>query len=283
MCAESRRGRAPRRAFGAPGRSGFRSLLLVFFVLSYAGGAFAAAPEVEAHAAGERLSASENTAEPVGSTLPSGSWAVQLALGKSFGEPLHEVGPFEWIGNLRVGLSDRVQLSVLSPGIAWRLGDPGTVELILDARIRFGARGYGVEAIPWPGASVRLYAGSSSSLLLGAQAGIVLTHDDRLRVWMWSSQAGWIQRLGSRLTLSAGVAANVEREVTLFAAGGGPRSTTAGVGTAFGSVLFLASTPVPLISFSVSDAFSLDGYGSVLLHPDDKVEAISQVGFTARF
>lgn len=219
----------------------------------------------------------------VGSVLPPGNWALQLAIGRSFGEPLHEVAPFEWIGNLRVGLSDDVQLSLLSPGIAWRLGKPGAVEVVLDARLRSGARGWGLEAIPWVGSSLRLYTGPSSSFLVGAQAGIVYTQNDLLRVWMWSSQAGWIVQMGRKMTLAVGVAANFEREIRLYALGGGPRTTVPGVGIAFGSVLHLASAPLPLLSVRLSDAVSVDGYGSLLLHPDDKVEGMALAGATLRF
>ena len=214
-------------------------------------------------------------AAPEASSLPGGDWALQFAMGRVItgarytGSADAELGGFF---DARVGLTDRLQLSLLALELDWRLGTPGDTELVLLAGTSgWGLRGGGLEIFPTFGAHARLWAGPRSSFVLGAIAMSVVSRSNAPQSfdeWRGEAQAGWMLRVGDRVTLSIGAAVAQPWNDPLPRLGGdGGRWTPRGVELEFGSVLSLGSARIPIAAVELFDGVFVDGFATVRIDP----------------
>jgi len=204
------------------------------------------------------------------SSLPGGDWALQLAMGRGIkGERYTGSADAELEGffDARVGLTDRLQLSLMALELDWRLGDPGALETILRAGTSGFAWSGGPIVFPTIGAQVRLYAGRRSSFVVGASGTSVLSGAQSFDAWLGAAQAGWILQAGERVTLSLGAAVDQP-----WNHGGGERIDGApwkalGAEIELGSVLLLGTARVPIASVELFDGLFVDGYANVKIDP----------------
>ncbi|AKU91392.1 hypothetical protein [Vulgatibacter incomptus] len=239
-----------------------RHLGFTVLILSLASNALAA-PVGEPVAEGELpAAASGGAARLPASTMPMGVWAIQAAAGSEISGKRSLSATQSDLTlrlDIRLGLTERLQLTQL--GLAYRFGEPGDVELVTDLESDGFATNARGAFFPFEfGTAARFYFSPSSSLLLGARASSVLGSENLVN-WTWSAHGGWIVRVGERLTLTAGVGLVDDWDVSET-----PyfwRST--GARLALGSVMTIATRPLPLVSVEVLDGFFLDGYSMAKL------------------
>jgi len=212
-------------------------------------------------------------AEP--SSLPGGDWALQVATGRMIsgerytGSAEAELGGF-W--DARVGLTDRLQLSLAMLQLDWRLGSPdGTEVLMLAGTNGWGLVDGGLVIFPTFGAHVRLWAGPRGSVVIGASAMSVFSHSDSPQAfdeWRGEAQAGWMLRVGDRVTLSIGAVVDQPwTDPRRSQGGGGGRWTPRGAEVELGSVLRLGAARVPIAAVELFDGVFVDGYAAVRIDP----------------
>ncbi|HEY0840016.1 MAG TPA: caspase family protein, partial [Vulgatibacter sp.] len=218
--------------------------------------------------------ASKGLLPPEASTLPGGDWALQLAMGRVItGEKYTGAADAELGGffDVRVGLTDRLQLSLTAIELSWRLGDPGAAEFLLRAGTGgWGLMGGGIFLFPTFGAQARFWESPRSSFVFGATAQSIFSRSDvpqNLDEWNGAIQAGWVLQVGERVTLSAGVAAVQDWNYAARRARVASRWESGSPQVELGSVLMLGSSRLPIAAVELFDGLFLDGYVSVRIDP----------------
>ncbi len=232
-------------------------------------GARLAVSEGELARVGGGALASKGAAHVEASTLAAGAWALQAAMGRVIsgarytGAADAELGGFV---DLRVGVSDRVQLSPLYLGVAWRLGSPGHVELILHTESEWGAERRDVFAFPAAGALTRLYLGADHSVVAGGslRTALALSEPSQgFERWLGSIQAGWILRFGEKVSLAAGASVGDRWDEDERRTTGRFRPGTTVV--ELGSALRLGTARMPVVSVELFDGVAAEGHALVSL------------------
>lgn len=249
---------------------------------------------------GQRLEVREQDLVPMGagfsrakdarpapaSTLSRGSIALQLAMGRVISSPTY-LGTAEadlgGLVDLRIGLSDRVELSPLMMGATVRLGNPTGVEWLLSTLSPwavFGSTGSGSQMFARPEVKGQLHwhLDSQFSLLLGVYGRSVVGPEQFLEEWTGGGGGAVILRIGEKVRLAAGVDLG-----TTWAIEGSRWVRAPRPALELGSSTRLGAAQLPLASVDVLENVSLDGYATVRFGSDTTVHESFLGGFTWTF
>lgn len=210
----------------------------------------------------ESATLTKGAAAPQAATLAAGDWALQLAMGRVItgqeytGRADAELGG---VVDLRVGITDRLQVSPAFLGAAYRFGVPEAAEVVGWTQSGWGWNEHALAWNPRVGAELRLHAGAPGTLLAGVSAESLLWKERRLDSWLGGGHAGWKLQLGEKVTLAAGAAVGRRFEGTREGWESGILSVE------FGSLMRAGATPLPIASVELLDRVTLDGYASVRL------------------
>ena len=210
------------------------------------------------------------------STLPGGHWRAQRGLGAdSRGDNPDGIIHLSW------GLTDRLQLSLPLPALAYRGGRRGALEWIpwagsmgwgigrssLEGTIVQGTVGAGVDLRFWqnPRGSINLSIGASSEFRWTSRDPMVglctasrscPDHEYSPDTWLGFASVGYEQLIGDRVSIAAGIYG----ERGLNHPSTGRRYATR---IEAGSVQSRGLRRLPLVRIYVSDGFAVDGFGTV--------------------
>lgn len=236
------------------------------------------------------------------STVPAQHVELRLAGGvlrggEQPGQFFLGAGGYTGMFGLYWGLSDRLQLSLLTPALALRLGERGATEWIPWAGVtQWSLRGQFGGSTPWTlsaelgaGLDARWWVSESQSFTVGLSAFSPSSWNTQggsslLQVWQAEVGAAYTYQFGELLSLNLGL--NVRNNTPLGAidvggsGGGGPLSLSLGLG----SVRSVGVRPLPLVQLHLSERFTLDGYASLVLDvPSLSLQQSYLAGFTWSF
>jgi hypothetical protein len=204
------------------------------------------------------------------STLPAGRWEARLGLGMNHWTRPSSLSDLTTrnsdsllggVANLSWGISDRLQLSVLSPTLTYRFGELGSQELLLFT----GLASWGFSSVegfllnPGAGAELRLWTSDRLAItarLAATAYGEILGRRDVVQA---SASAGYRHTLGDVVTLNLQL--GFSRNVLVNGVLG--RQEAAASTIAIGSFDEQGARAAPLLQFHLSDRWSLDGHASI--------------------
>jgi hypothetical protein len=219
------------------------------------------------------------------STLPARWFELRVAAGvamgpaRSWGRPAIDtkVTPndglvtrsFSSLFAFTYAITDRLTWQIPLPAVAYRFGEPGSVEVI--PRLGLSGLGFssltGLIAMPDAGVTVRAWTRDNQSVIAGVSATSRFSLRTSSRhapsppptTWALVGTAGYAWTI--RRSVSIHLGAGITRDVHL----GEPVSyvlVAASPTLLIGSVLSIGYQPLPLVQVHLSPAFSLDAYAS---------------------
>jgi hypothetical protein len=218
-------------------------------------------------------------------TVPARWFELRVAAGvamgaaRSWGSPAYDGNAssttdllersFATVFAFNYGITDRLTWTIPLPALAYRFGEPGSLEVIP----RLGLAGFGFSSIegfiamPDFGVAARIWTRENQSIIAAISASsrfnLAMSNDPvptrAPTAWGLLGTAGytWTIRRAVSVHLGAGIAGDVGFVESV------PHTIVAASPTViFGSVLSLGYRPLPLLQVHLSPTFSLDAYAA---------------------